>query len=84
MTGPRIPSASKDRRLDVPVVRQAGISGRFVVRDGSLRSDGEVNPPVALRASADESRIVPPGTNQRIVDRPSVILESEVKGLHGL
>ena len=73
---------SEDGRDQMPVIRQSGISRRFLVRDCGLGSDGEVNPAVALRASADESRIVPPGTNEWIVDRPSVILESGVKGLH--
>ena len=71
------PSPLKDGRAGMPVVRQLRILGSLVRCDGTLGSDGEVDPAVAVRASADES--VPfHQCAPLILDGTSVILQVDM------
>src|SRR5690349_10616165 len=73
--------ASKDGGDVVPVVRQLGVVRGLLGRQGALGPDGEVDPAAAMRASADESRVVPPGADQGIMHGPAVVIQTEVDRL---
>src|SRR5208282_4657091 len=74
----------QDGRFGVPVVRQVRILGGLVSRNGTLGSDGEVDPALAVRTSTDETRVVPPGSHQGVMNGSSVILQAEIDRLHRL
>ena len=70
--------------MGMPIVRKLRILACLVSRDGTLGSDGEVDPAVAMRTLADEACVVPPGSYQRVVDCTPVNLQAEINGLHRL
>jgi hypothetical protein len=74
----------QDRRMRVPVVRYLRMLGGFVSGDGALGANSEMNPAVAVRAAANEPGVVPPGSDQGVMNGPSVILQAEINRLHWL
>ena len=66
----------------MPVIWQCGYRAASSAGDGALGTDGEVNPAATMRAATSESRIIPPGTHQRIVNCPAMVLKAEVDRLH--
>src|SRR4051812_14672280 len=75
-SGALMRSASQGRGHVMPVVRQSGILGGLFGRHGAFSPDREVNPAAAMWASADEPGVVPPGTDQGIVDGSAVIFQA--------
>ena len=80
----RAKTASEDCRSGVPVLGQLGIRGCLFRRDRPLAPDRDMNPAATPRATPGESRVIPPGTDQGIVNGPPVVFEPEINCLHRL
>lgn len=72
---------SEDRRLILPIVGQVRQALGLLRGHGTLAPDREVNPVAAERTATDEPGVVPPGSDERVVDRPAVIIRAEVDGV---
>jgi hypothetical protein len=68
----------------MPIIRQAGILIRFFLAHGSFGADGEMDPARAMRATTDEPRVIPPGSNEGIVNVTAMVFEAKVDRLHRL
>jgi hypothetical protein len=70
------------RGFGVPILRQLRQAGSGRIINRLLSPNGEMNPTVTLRATAGEACVVPPGTDQGIMNRTAMIFESEIDRLH--
>src|SRR5262245_454284 len=81
---PWLPPKSKDRCLGVPVVRQFWKCRCLVVAKSTFAADCEVNPAPTLGTASGKPRIIPPGSDQGIMDGGAVASQLKINALQTL